>query len=219
MLPIILISQKITSAKKFLREFADEEKIAPYDIFTYSPLKNEITIHQIREIKKNVRMKTGFPRLIVLFDFDSASSEAQNAFLKTLEEKGEENFFVLVVKNEAKLLPTIRSRSRTQRLTSAKDEKIAEDPLYKLLALIQRGTDLKFLNTQELNSLTRDKAILIFDRVILIYRDMLKKGDMETAQVLKKVMEIKFLVEQNNVNPQLAVDNLLIFIWKMNSMN
>lgn len=218
MLPIILVSQKMTSAKKFLREFADEEKIASYDMFTYSPLKNEITINQIREIKKNVRLETASPRLIVLFDFDSASLEAQNAFLKTLEEKGEKNFFVLVVKNESKLLPTIRSRSRTHHLTSPKDEKIAEDPTYKLLALIQHGTDLKFLNTQELSSPTRDKAILIFDRVILFYRTMLKKGNMGTVQILKKAMEIKFLVEQNNVNPQLAVDNLLIFIQKMNSM-
>lgn len=46
----------------------------------------------------------------IIFDADRMKSEAQNAFLKTLEEPPKDTFFILTTGNPAALLPTTRSR-------------------------------------------------------------------------------------------------------------
>ena len=48
----------------------------------------------------------------IVFEAEKLTTEAQNAFLKTLEESSDETVFILCVKNEKNLLPTIVSRSR-----------------------------------------------------------------------------------------------------------
>ena len=46
----------------------------------------------------------------IIFDADRMKSEAQNAFLKTLEEPPPDTFFILTTGNPSALLPTTRSR-------------------------------------------------------------------------------------------------------------
>lgn len=48
----------------------------------------------------------------IVFEAEKLTPEAQNAFLKTLEESSDETIFVLCTTNEKNLLPTIVSRSR-----------------------------------------------------------------------------------------------------------
>ncbi|MFA6715549.1 MAG: hypothetical protein WC082_03135 [Victivallales bacterium] len=49
----------------------------------------------------------------VIYDCDRMNSQAQNAFLKTLEEPPRESLFILATGNPSALLPTTRSRCQT----------------------------------------------------------------------------------------------------------
>lgn len=68
-----------------------------------------ITVGLIRQLYEQTRTKTG--RRIVIIDYaERMAPQAQNAFLKLLEEPEEHTSFILVSHDPQKLLPTIHSR-------------------------------------------------------------------------------------------------------------
>ncbi|MFN4245971.1 MAG: hypothetical protein ACK4F9_07505 [Brevinematia bacterium] len=70
-----------------------------------------IGIDVIREIIKfATRASLSGYKFVVISDFDKATVEAQNAFLKILEEPPKGVFFILTTSNYNNVLPTIKSR-------------------------------------------------------------------------------------------------------------
>lgn len=75
--------------------------------------KNTITIKQIRELYNLTR--TGIKMIVIIKEADTMGVEAQNAFLKLLEEPPKNTYFILTSSNAENLLATIKSR--TQNIT------------------------------------------------------------------------------------------------------
>lgn len=70
-----------------------------------------IVIEDIRALYDQTRVKFDQPQLFILdFGNRSMTHQAQNAFLKLLEEPQETIYFILATHNADELLPTIRSR-------------------------------------------------------------------------------------------------------------
>jgi len=84
-----------------------------------------IGIDKSREIIKFAQNKplTGDQRLVVVFDANKLTEEAQNALLKTLEEHPSYLDIVLVAKNETDLLGTVLSRCKQLRVDGVKSKK------------------------------------------------------------------------------------------------
>lgn len=72
-----------------------------------------IKINQIRDLYETTRTKSNRGRLIILYKANTMTKEAQNAFLKLLEEPEASTKFVLVCSGTLSLLPTVISRSQT----------------------------------------------------------------------------------------------------------
>lgn len=109
-LAIHLANQVIDPAK-------DVQK-SPYFLLIH-PTNKAISIEAIRQAHEFVRLKTTgdqkWRRAIIVEDAHYLTVEAQNAFLKLLEEPPDDTIIILTVTNENSVLPTIRSR--TQQLT------------------------------------------------------------------------------------------------------
>lgn len=94
----------------------DRLSVAPY-YSLISPSNNTLTIDQVRELQRFLRLKTtgnaAIRRVAVLLHADTMNVQAQNALLKTLEEPPADTMLVLTVDDSEKLLPTVRSRART----------------------------------------------------------------------------------------------------------
>lgn len=68
----------------------------------------------------------GERRVVLIERADRANEQTQNALLKSLEEPGRRQMFILVADEPSRLLPTIRSRSQPLRIGAvARDELIA----------------------------------------------------------------------------------------------
>jgi len=84
------------------------------DVRVVQPLagKKEISIHQVREIERELRFRSfGGKRKIAIIDPAAwMNPSAQNALLKTLEEPPENSLILLITPNAGGLLPTLRSR-------------------------------------------------------------------------------------------------------------
>ncbi len=72
----------------------------------------EIRIAQVRGLERSLYLKPyeGRMRVAIVDPADAMNLEAQNAFLKTLEEPPDQVTLVLVTAREMRLLPTVRSR-------------------------------------------------------------------------------------------------------------
>lgn len=201
MIPIILVASNLRKINRFIDDLAGEKKISANNIFKISPKTKEFSIDQIREIKKEIIYSLTEERLLVLYDFQSSSLEAQNAFLKTLEEAPEKIQFILVVNNQYSLIPTIISRSKTvildKALLPAVDEKTA-----KLIDGLIKDQSLKIF------SLEKDGLI---DQLTVYFKGRLA-DDPKAAGILKEIIKVNALIKSNNLDPRLATDHLFIFI-------
>ena len=72
--------------------------------------KGTISIDAIRNLYTQTRTKQQNQQIIIVDDADSMGREAQNSFLKLLEEPSSNTTFILTTHSPSKLLPTIHSR-------------------------------------------------------------------------------------------------------------
>src|SRR4030042_5528102 len=98
------IDDKIKSFKKSLH-------ISEYN-YMHLSYPGSIGINDIKELRKIITVKpfSAEKRLIVIREIEKATTEAQNAMLKILEEPPAGNYFLLTTSKPEKLLPTIISR-------------------------------------------------------------------------------------------------------------
>ena len=96
--------------------------------------RTTIPVEDIREVIRlcGIRSAEGNFRVILIFDADKMTPQAQNCLLKTLEEPPSGTCMILVTERMESLLPTIISRCSTIRMKAWKDD-------YILSVLAQHG--------------------------------------------------------------------------------
>ena len=168
--------------------------------------KTTITIDQIRQINGRLAKPIGINRLVIINDFQSSRIEAQNAFLKTLEEKAGEAFFILVCGRLSAVLPTIISRSRVIKLARQENQPSQ---------LIKTGSLAEMFGQYSGLERKKDKALAICDQLIGSLRNRLVEKP-DAVNQLREILKTRNLIETNNLNPQLGVDHLILMIDKTN---
>ena len=102
----------------------------------------QILVDEIRALERFLFLKSGGERKVgLILDADRMSIQAQNAFLKTLEEPVADTLLLLVTQNINALLPTIRSRCQTVLLlkNNYRYDFKGRDMLIKALARMRQG--------------------------------------------------------------------------------
>jgi len=102
-------------------------------------VKKERTTIPVDDIREMIRLSSVHPsigdrRVIMIFDADKMTGNAQNALLKIVEEPPAETWFLIVCERKDQLLPTIVSRCQPLRLSPWKDSYVEE-------ILLERGVD------------------------------------------------------------------------------
>lgn len=102
----------LTTAALYLAEQATAsiEIVYPERLDEVDIDKGTITIDVVRRLYRMTQGKSNQRRCIVITAADTMSPEAQNAFLKLLEEPTRNTSFVLLIHKKDQLLPTVQSR-------------------------------------------------------------------------------------------------------------
>jgi hypothetical protein len=109
----------------------DASELTKYPYYTaINPSGTSITIDEIRAAQSLLTLKVpkgqgGIRRVISVIDAGRMRSEAQNAFLKTLEEPPLDTCIILTARGES-LLPTITSRAQTITILPVSSKQAAE---------------------------------------------------------------------------------------------
>ena len=208
MIPILLITNDFKEVTSFIKTIKTKKDI----IINIYPTKTEYSIEQIKEIVRETIIYQPYKRIYVLENFNYSSQEAQNAFLKTLEESINNIQFILTASSVHQLLPTIISRVKVINLN--KNIKIQIDKkIEKIFEDFIKNNSMNILNLDEINIGSKTKALELLNQIIVFFRNRIHK-DKRATIILKKILSIKPLLENNNLNPQLTIDNLLIYIQK-----
>ena len=84
------------------------------DVHFFAPEASVFKVDTVREILSTVRETPyeGNVKIYIVEKFNLANDQAQNAFLKTLEEPPQNVLFFLLCENSLSMLPTVRSRCK-----------------------------------------------------------------------------------------------------------
>ena len=212
MIPILLVTNDKKEVKKYLKTISEEGDL----FFEINPLTNEYSINEVKEVIKETKIYFKQKRIYLFQDFHLSSIEAQNTFLKALEEPPHQVQFILTTNNPNSLLPTIRSRTKIINLSNQPALELDKNIENALLALVKEKK-LNILSNNKFISKTKEDGLKILDQIILFFKNRLT-SDKNSSLILKEILKKKSLMESNNLNPQLTIDHILIFIEKRYSM-
>lgn len=113
-------------------------------------LRKELVVEQIRALEKDavVLPNEAARKVYVIREAELLNANAQNAFLKLLEEPPEFVVFFLLAENPNILLPTIRSRCAVRRVAAAAEEEEPDEGRLVTLAeeyLAALGSEVELL--------------------------------------------------------------------------
>lgn len=201
---------------------------------------------QILDLQNDFSMVAveGTKRIYIIKDAEKMRSETANSMLKFLEEPQNDIIAILITNNFNNLLSTIISRCQLIRLgtTNENNDKESFDDVIKIIDNIESYGIKTILRENELifekyNQKERDKFVILFDKMIDVYYDILKilNGDEnisfseylnELSKIAKKITEeqviskINYLVNvkdrvKNNVGINLLFDSVILELGGM----
>lgn len=200
MFPTLLISRDSKKIKAYIKDVIKKNNIPSFAVFEFSKDKTSIKIDQLRQISQSIP-RGDAKKLIVIHDFETAKRETQNAFLKTLEEKTDEAIFIIVASDELSVLPTVMSRCK--KIILKGEQKLSKnsfpenDSLADLL--------MRYQNMEK----KKETAINLCDDILSTFRPRLRENA-SLVPFLKEVLNVRQLIDKNNLNPQIAIDHVLI---------
>lgn len=207
MIPLLILSKD----NRLIKNYVDGLK--PNNLFfEISPLTKEFSIDDIKNLKKEAKIFNPKIRIYFLENFHLSSIPAQNSFLKLLEEPPSNVQFVLTTDNKNNLLPTIISRTKIVKLQEEESKNVVEQFIAQEIDGVINHTTTKIpLTSFKITDKELAKKILL--QLIEFFQTKLD-SDKKSPIILKEILRLNSLLENNNLNPQLTVDQVLIFIWK-----
>ena len=207
MIPLLIISNDDKQISDYVNKLKTDSLFSEV-----IPSTKEYSIEDIRGIIKEIKVFHPKTRIYFLANFHLSSHPAQNSFLKLLEEPPTNVQFILSTDNKNRLLSTIISRVKIVNLERLNFIKLDKD-LLEILKQLTEQKNLKILNKSQFGQVKKEDVLNLFNQIIIFFRERLS-SDKKSPIIIKEILRLKALLENNNLNPQLTIDQVLTFIWK-----
>lgn len=213
----------------YIIKFLSKHTVSSHDTITIIPEPTSIGIDAVRSIgvRLSIRPLASPAHAVVIHDSHTMTPEAQNAFLKTLEEPPGDALILLETAEADTLLPTILSRCHLIRLASVNANQ-PDEALLQCTTTIEQllaspaGQKIKIIDTI---TKTREDATLFLDASIIATRAwLLAKHHVLTnsssslphflsshrlISLLRSLLTARTQL-QGNITPKLILDNVFI---------
>lgn len=204
---ILVSGSTADTRKQKIREILKERTILESNIlFDESEKKG---INEVRSWISWLNITSGQTKALVVTNAELLTVEAQNAFLKTLEEPPEKCLIILESININSLLPTVISRCVIVDTGVAKallDEKTTSR-LSEELQILNRGVGAKFSLAKELSNDRASASFWINELLTFLHSKMTTEDDLS-----KKIKNLLVAKKQlnSNTNVRLTLENLFL---------
>lgn len=185
----LFISSLDTIPQDYLDQLGHKKLLNNPDIL----IVNDYSIENIRSLKNFLSRQpySHDNKIILIPHADLLSSESQNTLLKSLEEPGENNYFVLITSKPGSLLPTIVSRC--QQIRDVSRSKTDTTPALS----IPKNISEKLALSESLAG-SREETLKYLSSQIAVYQKMLlRTPDQETSMIIGKLIKAVQMVNAN----------------------
>lgn len=213
MISHLLITEKKRVADKYVKNNLSGKNDL---FFEMAPATKKYSIAEVKQVLSEIKIYNPKKRVFYFPSFDASSLEAQNALLKVLEEPPENVLFVLTSSSVSRLLPTIVSRTKVVKLGKP-PEPAPDEKIFAALSLFIEKGGLSSLDFNAFACKTAGEAIAHLDQIALFFRKSIG-GNKNSPVIIKEILRLRALLENNNITPQMTVDHILIFISKTYNM-
>lgn len=158
-------------------------------------------IADVRELGKFTKLSLNEKTAIVISNFDELGEEAQNAFLKALEEPQEKLTYVLTAKNVNNVLPTILSRCEILEITNKQSgNQLTDEEREQVKEFLdaKAGERMKIIS----KITKRDVAIEFINNILLLGHET--AADNQWLVIDEALKTLKNLKANGNVQLQLT---------------
>lgn len=210
----IISSKSLVRGREEVDKILADEKINKFDI-EFLEFEKDLGIEDVRNIQKKIYLKPfqGDRKASVWILNNKASTDAQNALLKLLEEPPTSCLIYVVVKETSFFLPTILSRVKI--IEFQNEEEIDSNNLDQLLSI--KGTGDALFLAQDISK-EKDEAVGWLEQAILASREKMiesienKNEALKYRKLIHKLELTHYDLKNTNANPRLALENLFLSI-------
>ncbi len=188
------------AAGEFLRAFCEERGIKLAGSPDYFPYTESLFgIEEARKLTLQASKKAFIKEKVFFITPEKITSEAQNALLKTFEDPYENTHFFLVIRDEELVLPTLRSRMFSIKLTNKASEASEAQTFLKQGTKDRLAFVKKFVDKEKNLSIFLDELMLV-----------LKEG--KRFDALKRVYEVRRYSDDRSTSPRLILEHLSVVL-------
>ncbi len=214
------IQQQTSYLTKFVSELLGQEILSIQETPDIHILdrreENSIGIEEVKDFIKEMIFKPfgTSKQVAIIYEAEKLTPQAQNSFLKTLEESSDDTIYILCVDNEKNVLPTIYSRSKpiyiNQGITETSEE--SKPPILDQDLVEQFGY---------IDSISKEKVkcLELLSEIEEYFRQELEKeikndninSSRAISERLKYVQETRDKIN-SNCNKKLVLEALLLYL-------
>lgn len=190
------------------------------DFLNFHPDTHKYGIDLIKKVRLELSYKPYQEnyRILLLHEAQNLTPEAQNAFLKTLEEPPQNSIIILTANHKDNLLPTLSSRCEIynfqENQTAIPEIDLPEIEVFN--ALIGKPLYQKFAwaeqNHKEENIIQKLQNFLIYNRKLLLEK-FNKNMPHENHKILENLAILEktiYSLKNTNINKRLLLERLMI---------
>ncbi len=210
----LIISNTLETVQKKTDDICVQFSIDTLDQTTLITEKS-IGIEDIRNIQKNLSLSPlkSPIKAAIIHNADTMTIDAQNAFLKTLEEPPQNTIILLLGKNIENFLPTIISRctviseKEADKQFSPKEQETA-NIFFSTLPTMSTGEKLKYA---EGFGKSKETILATLETNIFFAREqMLHTYKKDWVHTIRQLQNTYALLTNTNANPRLALEHMLL---------
>lgn len=143
-------------------------------------------------------------KIVIIYQIDQFNLESQNALLKSLEEPGEKNYFILTTNKPSKVINTIISRCQIIKVKN--DFSLLKDSR-PLVISDQIKTNL--LQSENFSK-NKEEVLPFLENQLKIYQQLIIKNPTSSySQIIQKILKSIQMIEAN-VDPRSALDFIFL---------
>ena len=143
-------------------------------------------------------------KIIIIYQVHEFNLESQNALLKSLEEPGENNYFILTSNKPSKIINTITSRCLVIKLKNNFSTQKDQKPL-----IFSNQVKANLLQSENISK-DKNQVLPVLENQLKIYQKLiLKNPTKQNSQIIQKILKATQMIEAN-VDPRSALD--LVFL-------
>lgn len=191
-----------------------------------SATSSDIRIDQVREIRDSLKLRSfnAKPRFIIFADTNALTTQAANALLKSIEEPGSDQYFILLASSRFTVLKTLSSRCQTLSIPAspgqAKGDELLVQQSEHVISRMRNATLAERLGIiEDVLKYETDKSSLLLhvqkrlhSQILAFANRSLKERRDGLLKPIEATTQARLNLEKN-ANLQLTLENWLLNQW------